>query len=183
MNVLRCAVVTAVIVLAVATDASAWTQSTADLVVTKIADKQEACENETVMFTINVTNLGPDDVPEVSVSDLLPSGLTYQGHNTTAGAYEQFFGLWNVGFLASGDFECLAIVAVIDPGTEGQTLKNVATILENITVNDPNLANNSMMASVQVIPEPATLGLLVLGGLVMLRFGSLRNNRRIKIHA
>ena len=139
-----------------------------DLELTKEVDKLEAFEGETVVFTIVVDNHGLGDPSSVIVEDVFPAGLSFQGFNASQGTYVSATGLWDVGTLHSLDPPAsLQISAIVETGTAGQTIWNTASIITPVDDMDPN--NNMESAYVTVIPEPATLGLLILGGLALIR--------------
>ena len=166
MNIVRCILIVG-IALSLAANTLANTFPLSDLELTKIVDKPEALENEMVKFTVDVINNGPYTVHSVTVTDLLPAGLSYHDYDATLGSYSSGGGLWDVGTLSLSQSAALDLWAIVDPGTLGQTLSNTATVEGD--VYDTNPDNNSMTAYVDVVPEPATLGLLVLGGLFLRR--------------
>ncbi len=75
----------------------------ADLAVTKSVDNTNPSEGDTVIYTVTVTNNGPLDATNVSVTDLLPTGLTYSDDDAAASGttYDSASGLWAVGTLAT----------------------------------------------------------------------------------
>jgi uncharacterized repeat protein (TIGR01451 family) len=167
MNILRFILIAA-IALVLTANTLANTFPHVDLELTKTVDKEEAFENETVTFNIEVINNGPESqVGNVTVTDQLPAGLAYDSFIATQGSYDWTIGIWNVGSLGFEQSESLDLLAIVDPGTLGQTLNNTATASGDVYDTDPD--NNSMTASVEVIPEPATLGMLLLGGLAIFR--------------
>lgn len=50
-----------------------------DLAVTKLAAPEPAVAGETILYTLNVTNNGPNPAQSAQMRDELPAGLTYQG--------------------------------------------------------------------------------------------------------
>ncbi|WP_018126668.1 GEVED domain-containing protein [Balneola vulgaris] len=114
----------------------------ADLAVTKTADKQNLLENETVNFTIDVTNNGPERATEIDVYEKLPTGLTLVQANPTQGAYNQINGIWSVGTIANGASAQLDIEATLDAGVSADSLVNTAYVLGFNQV-DPNQANDT----------------------------------------
>lgn len=71
-------------------------------------DKPTPNKNEDIVFTLTVTNNGDDPATNVSVTDNLPAGLTWQSDDG-GGAYVG--GVWTIGSLASGASAVLHITA------------------------------------------------------------------------
>jgi gliding motility-associated-like protein/uncharacterized repeat protein (TIGR01451 family) len=87
----------------------------ADLLLRKSVNQLSPYVGQEVIFTINITNLGPSDATGVEVMDLLPDGYTYVSHGTTAGLYSATSGMWTLnGDLANGRTETLTIVASVN---------------------------------------------------------------------
>jgi uncharacterized repeat protein (TIGR01451 family) len=121
----------------------------ADIAVWKTADTNAAYENGTVVFTVSVTNLGPDLAETIIIGDLLPAGLTYVSDTPSQGTYDDGTGLWDVGALAVSSGATLQIEATADPGTGGMRLTNVATRGDSVPA-DPNPSNDVSSAEVTV---------------------------------
>ena len=122
--------------------------SEGDVSIAKEVDRSAAFEGEIVRFTVTVLNHGPGDVTALTVSDLLPAGLTFVSVDPSAGGYDHTTGEWNVGALATGASAELVVDAEIASGTAGETLVNAATIESMDQLDDPT--NNSASASVEV---------------------------------
>jgi uncharacterized repeat protein (TIGR01451 family) len=86
-------------------------------------------EGDTVTFDITVTNDGPNDATNVSLTDLLPAGLTATAANggITQGSYDSATGLWTIGSLANGATATLTLEGTVDVGSGGATITNVTT--------------------------------------------------------
>ncbi|MCL7765550.1 DUF11 domain-containing protein, partial [Polaribacter sp. Z014] len=78
------------------------TVEAADLVTVKTVSAATPSEEATIMYTIAVTNNGPNDATGVSLTDRLPSGVTYVSNDQGA-AYNDGSGLWTIGTVANGD--------------------------------------------------------------------------------
>ena len=115
----------------------------ADLAVTKGVDDPTPALGANVTFTIVVTNHGPDQATGVSVADALPAGLNLVSATPSTGTYSS--GVWTLGTLANGASETLQIDARV---VTGAPVTNTATA--SATTLDPNLANNSDSAGVDV---------------------------------
>src|SRR6202030_3612990 len=76
---------------------------------------------DTVTYTISVKNSGPNTATNVSLQDILPSGLSFLS-STGTGTYTNSSGVWNVGSVTTGSTQTLTIVAkVTSPGTTTDT--------------------------------------------------------------
>ncbi len=117
----------------------------ADLVVTKAVSDPTPTLGANVTFAVAVTNNGPDPAANVTVDDLLPSGLVFVSAAPSAGTYNQGTGVWTVGNLASGTTRTLDIVATVAVTTP---VLNVATA--SSPTFDQNPGNNAASAAVDV---------------------------------
>ena len=86
--------------------------NTADLRLTKVVNNATPTVGSNVVFTITVTNDGPDQATNVTVKDLLPAGLSYVSDNS-AGAYDAGTGIWTVGTLNNAAVKSLQITATV----------------------------------------------------------------------
>ncbi|MBK8444909.1 MAG: DUF11 domain-containing protein [Sphingobacteriales bacterium] len=85
-----------------------------DLALDKSIDKTIAQIGEQVTFTITITNEGGTDASGVSVSDVLPTGISYVSSSASQGSYDSATGVWTVGdFLANDAPKTLTIVGTI----------------------------------------------------------------------
>ncbi|PTS94828.1 hypothetical protein DBR27_17485, partial [Flavobacterium sp. HMWF030] len=85
-----------------------------DLSIAKTVSNNTPTVGSMVTFTIIVTNGGPQDNTGVEVTDLLPSGYTYNSFTVSTGAYDPATGIWTVGNLVNGKFETLQITARVN---------------------------------------------------------------------
>jgi len=102
-----------------------------DLVVKTLASGDATPdEGDVVTFNITVVNNGPDTATGISLSDLLPAGLTATANNggLTQGTYDPATGLFNIGTLASGASATLTLEGTVDVGQGGNTITNITTI-------------------------------------------------------
>jgi large repetitive protein len=119
---------------------------TADLSIMKTLDNLVVDVNSNVVFTLIAANQGPADATNVVVTDLLPSGLTYNTHSG-AGSYTPENGIWDIGSIQNGQEVQLFITALVNPSGE-YTNKAVISGSEP----DSDLTNNSDEATVTAIP-------------------------------
>ena len=70
---------------------------------------------DSIVFTITISNAGPDTATNVTASDQWPSGLQFVSAGASQGTYDNTTGLWTVGSLANGATATLKIAATILP--------------------------------------------------------------------
>jgi uncharacterized repeat protein (TIGR01451 family) len=85
----------------------------ADLSLTKTVDHNTPDKGSNVIFTVTLTNGGPDNDTGVVVHDALPAGLTYVSDDG-GGAYDSTTGDWTVGSISNGAHTALQITASVD---------------------------------------------------------------------
>ena len=111
----------------------------ADLAVTKTSSDMAPDVNDTVVFTLTLTNNGPSDATGVKVTDILPDSLEWDSDDS-GGDYDHTTGVWDSGALAAGNSVSLHItVKVKEPGGR---IVNIASITDS-DVPDPDRTNNS----------------------------------------
>ena len=129
---------------------------TADLELTKSDSPDPVAAGEQLFYTLNVTNHGPNDVPDVSVIDHLPSQVVFQGDDHNACVEGPTGTLTcNVGKVKIGRTETLVITTKVKANAVSNAghpigLTNSAEV-SSVKVIDPNPDNNSDSASTTVI--------------------------------
>ncbi len=126
--------------------------ATADLSITKSVIPLAAEPGDSVTFTVQVTNLGPDSAPASTVQDLLPSGYSYLSHSVSQGSYVPATGLWTVGSLVSGGAGATRVMTVVATVNASGDHVNLASA--SSAAFDPDLNNSIDFAEVTVL-EPA----------------------------
>uniref|UniRef100_UPI0026131A4C T9SS type B sorting domain-containing protein n=1 Tax=uncultured Aquimarina sp. TaxID=575652 RepID=UPI0026131A4C len=135
-----------------------------DLVIAKIVDNAAPDEGDTINYTITVTNNGPAAATNVSLTDVLPVGVTFVSANPAAD-YNSAIGVWNIGDILDGGVETLIITATVDVGTSGDTITNTVTAVNldqidnNTTTDDPSediIVNNEVDLVVAKTVDNAT---------------------------
>ncbi|MBC7879209.1 MAG: DUF11 domain-containing protein [Anaerolineales bacterium] len=134
--------------------------SQVDLSLTKIVDNATPNIGNNVVFTITVTNGGPNNATNVTVRDLLPAGLTYVSDNS-GGAYNNGTGIWTVGTITNGASATLQITANV---ATGGIKTNSAEVWSADQIDSDSTAGNSSTtedddASVTVTPPGPILTL------------------------
>jgi uncharacterized repeat protein (TIGR01451 family) len=120
----------------------------ADLVINKTVSDASAHKGDVVAWTITVTNNGPDAAVNVSVADVIPDGLIYNGViSIDDGSFDGE--TWSIDEIASGDTLVLVINTTVD--TTNATIPNVVNVTSD--TYDPNETNNECNNSTTVPPE------------------------------
>ena len=129
----------------------------ADLVTVKTLASGDStpAEGDLVSFEIEVTNQGTAQATNVSLTDLLPSGLTFTSSTVSQGAYNETSGLFTIGTLAAGDSAILTLTGTVDAGQGGNTITNVTTAATG-DQPDPSTAGDDLDESV-VVDDQADL--------------------------
>ncbi|NIK66981.1 S-layer homology domain-containing protein [Paenibacillus sp. BK720] len=106
---------------------------------------------DTITYSAALSNAGPDDASNVSVSAMLPAGVTFVSAAPSQGTYIPDTGVWSIGAVQAGQSTSLTITAVIsspDPSTYTMTVLHSDQ-------PDPASANNS--TSRTITPQQADL--------------------------
>ena len=138
------------------------TPNVADLSITKTVNDNTPNRNQQITFTITLTNGGPIGATGVTVTDLLPAGLTFVSATPSVGTYSNTTGVWTVGSVASGANATLSIVATTAAiGAKTNTAEVTASnqFDSDSTVNN-NVGTEDDQASVTVTPTIADLSLI-----------------------
>lgn len=129
-----------------ACDGGAVAPKSIDLAVVKTADDSTPDIGQTVIYTITVSNAGPDTATNVVVTDTLPAGESFVSADNGGTGNPV---TWNIASLANGASVALHVtVLVTATGTGGNTITNTASVTG--TETDSNLLNNSTNKSVVV---------------------------------
>ena len=126
----------------------------ANITVTKVADPAFGSAGTNVTFNLTVTNSGSASLPHVSVSDLLPAGMSYVSSSPGSTQSGQEIVWPDVGPLATGTSSSLEIVARIDG-----TLSGSRTLTNRVDVQaEPEHGENvTASASASVKAEEANI--------------------------
>jgi uncharacterized repeat protein (TIGR01451 family) len=126
-----------------------------DLGITKTVDNPNPDVEDTVTYTISVTNYGPGTATGVMVEDTLFDGvLTYVDSVATQGDYDDETGTWSVGNMVQGAMATLTIVAFVDSEEE---YTNEATVwcdqADGNPLNDTDSATINASLAIELEPE------------------------------
>jgi uncharacterized repeat protein (TIGR01451 family)/fimbrial isopeptide formation D2 family protein len=125
---------------------ASFTVRSADLAVVKTVNNPTPNVGNVVVFTVTLTNNGPNVAHQVTLTDKLPSGLAFVSDTPSQGTYSSATGIWNVGTVAVGaaNAETLRISARVTVPT---ARTNDASITNSAEL-DPNTGNNQDSATV-----------------------------------
>jgi len=99
-----------------------------DIALTKSADSGTVAIGGTVSYTLTLENEGNIDLNNINVTDILPTGLTYDSHTPGSATYDSATGLWQVGMISVGNTETLVINTTVDASFVGGVLNNQAEV-------------------------------------------------------
>lgn len=126
----------------------------ADVSITKVGPTQAVIGTD-ITYMVMVTNGGPDNAPNVVVTDTLPAGVTFKSakFNSTDCSESSGTVTCNLGGMAANDQVDITIV-VTAPGATG-TLTNQASLTTDAV--DANTANNSASFDTTLVELQADL--------------------------
>jgi uncharacterized repeat protein (TIGR01451 family) len=115
------------------------TAPSADVAVTK-AGPATVTAGTNVTYTITVTNNGPSDAQNVTLTDTLPPGTAFVSASAGSGSGVDYSD--SIGTLAAGGSDTVTLVArVSSSAANGSTITNTATVTSS--ASDTNAANNT----------------------------------------
>lgn len=156
-----------------AVEARQSTAAAADLSVHATASPNPVNPNGTLTYTVMVTNNGPDDAGDVTLTDVLPANLSIDSATSPQGTCSSASGTVTCSFGAvpvtkqPTDVRTATITATLPPSATG-TLTSKASVKDQNTT-DPNSSNDSfqtdtpvnltgeLQTTVTASPNPAVL--------------------------
>jgi uncharacterized repeat protein (TIGR01451 family) len=132
-----------------------------DLSLTKTVNNATPSFGQSVIFTITLSNAGPDGATGVAVKDLLPAGLGFSSYTATVGSYVSGTGIWTVGSLANGASATLQITATVNAYGSITNTAQVSATDQSDPDSTPNnnVAAEDDQASVNVGATPPNVAL------------------------
>lgn len=135
------------------------TPTVADLSITKTVDDSTPNRNQNVVYTVTVTNGGPDTATGVTITDLLQSGLTFVSATPSQGTYDQTTGVWTVGSINSAGTATLTVTATVTTSAAKTNTAQVTAVNQFDSDSTPNnnVGTEDDQASATVTPNVADL--------------------------
>lgn len=123
----------------------------ADLAVTNLSSVSSANEGDNIVYTVTVTNNGPNPGTGVVLTDTLGANLSYISATATQGTFTSTNGVstFTIGTINSGATVTLKVTA---KALEEGTVSNISSVAA--TSADTNTANNSSTATTLVNEPP-----------------------------
>ncbi|MCD4527122.1 sortase domain-bontaining protein [Nocardioides sp. cx-173] len=112
----------------------------ADLAITKTADREVAQPRDTVVYTITVTNNGPNATDDTIAHDpaLIQANIT--GHTADRGTFDETTRVWTIPRLEAGETATLTVSVLVGDDASGHYRNLVA--IQQSRVDDPNPDDN-----------------------------------------
>ena len=115
--------------------------TSADLAITKVSDVNPVLSGSVLTYDLEISNNGPSDAQNVTVTDPLPSALTGASYSIDGGvSWQPYSGSYSLDVLANGTSLNLLIRGTVDVGAVG-IITNTATVSSETP--DANLTNNT----------------------------------------
>jgi uncharacterized repeat protein (TIGR01451 family) len=121
----------------------------ADLAITKTVNDDTPAPNGPVIFTVTLSNSGPNVATGITVSDPVPTGLTFDNVTATRGNWDGTAGEWTVPSLAAGSANSVTLTIEATVTASSGSVTNTATITA-LDQTDPVSGNNTGTATVVV---------------------------------
>lgn len=130
------------------------TPNATDLTLSKSINVTSPQVGDNVTFTLTVNNTSAVNATGVSVTDLLPGGLTFVSATPSVGTYNSTTGVWTVGAVNAGANATLTIVATVANNATKVNTAEITALDQFDTDSTPNngVAGEDDRASVTVQP-------------------------------
>ncbi|WP_242241982.1 DUF6923 family protein [Bacillus cereus group sp. BfR-BA-01309] len=134
--------------------------ASADVAIIKTASPNPVSGGNLLTYTLLVSNLGPSDAENVTVTDAIPSDIINPEYSTDGGiTFNPWPGTLSLGTLVNGATETILIQGTVSTSATG-TITNTATV--ESTTPDPDPTNNTSTVDTTV-SESADISVVKLG--------------------
>jgi uncharacterized repeat protein (TIGR01451 family) len=120
-----------------------------DLMVNQTVSVPRPVPNQAMFYNVTVTNLGPNAAGGVTVSDKLPSTVSFVSSLATSGIYDPNGGTWSLTSIPAGGTATLILNVTVNGNAGGLTITNTASLVGL----DINVFDNVATTSVAVAKE------------------------------
>src|SRR5262249_50288654 len=137
-------------------------QAQADLSVTKTASSNSLTLGQQQVFTVVLSNAGPNTVTnDIVVIDCLPTGFQYNFDNTYGDTNNRSYSPGTCWWTLSGGLPAFssATLRITNIAAATGTWTNTASLMALPGVTDPNPNNNAASAVVTITPPQADLAI------------------------
>lgn len=124
-------------------------EALADLAVVKLGNPQSVSAGDQLNYLISVTNAGPSDAQNVTLSDSMPGTLGSVEFSVDGGAtWSAWSSSYSLGTVANGGTVLIVMHGIVTSAALGQIV-NTATV--DSSTPDPDPANNTSTANTPVV--------------------------------
>ncbi|MFO0868385.1 MAG: DUF11 domain-containing protein [Pirellulales bacterium] len=124
-------------------DSEVLTPNRVDIAVLKTVNDNTPDKNQNVTFTVTATNNGPAAATGVTLTDLLPAGLTFVSATPSGSTtFNSATGLWTIGALGNTAGNNSATLTIVATVVASNTITNTAS-LSAVNQFDTNSQNDS----------------------------------------
>ncbi len=116
----------------------------ADLELSKTVNNTNPAEGQTVSYTLNLFNRGPNPSNGSQIRDILPPGLTFVSAATANGSYNQTTGIWTASTIPVNSTATLTINATVNAGTAGTAITNTSEVIYAFNFDPDSSQNNGV---------------------------------------
>ena len=134
-----------------------------DLKLTKVASNPTPAAGGSVSYTLTLINNGPSPATGVTLTDPLPSGLSFlsasagQGSCSASGQTVTC----QLGTLAPGGTAVATVTVLVAASEAGASVQNTATATANQPIARPELLSSSARIQPRAVPHPTTADLAI----------------------
>ncbi len=123
------------------------TPQQAELEVSKLVSNPTPNVGDTIVYTIHVTNNGPDAATNVTVQDMLPAAVGFLSSTAAKGSYDPVTRTWTIGTVANGATETLTIDAIVVSPNPRRTRPSLRMPISSIPISPTTKARPSSLRS------------------------------------
>lgn len=131
--------------------------NTTDVEITKRDSADPAVAGEELVYTLTVTNNGPNPASNVRVVDTLPAGVSYVNDSAVCVVANASSLTCDLGELLAGQTREITItvlvhVSLMDNGSGATAITNIASV-ENLAGPDASPSNNRVSEDTQIVAD------------------------------